>query len=259
MLATLNGQPQQFRMTMQGGPSIEMRCSDFLHTRQEENQLLDNIGLPRDGRVLDWGCGVGRHLSRVRQSRPFAHCCGIDICDLMLDHCRRTIAAPAAFGRSLEEINHHQFDLILLVGNGLGVLGREEDAVVRLRTLVGSLTAAGRVVIETGNPFGRGYSAPDFAIDYGEYHDGPFPWGYADRDWISRTLRELGLGVMIQPSQARGGMFFFAVGQRGEQDGVANGSQPVRDRVPGRGVRGFQEVMDSGLAGLPVRLPRRAG
>jgi hypothetical protein len=31
------------------------------------------------------------------------------------------------------------------------------------------------------------------------------------------------------------------------------------DRVPGRGVRGTQEVMDSGLAGLPIRLSRRTG
>jgi hypothetical protein len=32
-----------------------------------------------------------------------------------------------------------------------------------------------------------------------------------------------------------------------------------RDRVPGRGVRGTQEVMDSGMVGMPVRLSRRTG
>ena len=31
------------------------------------------------------------------------------------------------------------------------------------------------------------------------------------------------------------------------------------DRVPGRGVRGHQEVMDSGMAGMPVRVSRRTG
>jgi small multidrug resistance family-3 protein len=34
---------------------------------------------------------------------------------------------------------------------------------------------------------------------------------------------------------------------------------PRSDRVPGRGVRGNQEVTDSGMAGLPVRLSRRTG
>ncbi len=33
----------------------------------------------------------------------------------------------------------------------------------------------------------------------------------------------------------------------------------LEDRVPGRGVRGNQEVMDSGMVGLPVRLSRRTG
>jgi hypothetical protein len=37
MLATINGQPQRFRMATQGGV-IEMRCDDFLNTRQEENE-----------------------------------------------------------------------------------------------------------------------------------------------------------------------------------------------------------------------------
>lgn len=32
-----------------------------------------------------------------------------------------------------------------------------------------------------------------------------------------------------------------------------------KDRVPRRGVRGNQEVMDSGVAGLPIRLSRRTG
>ncbi len=220
MLATINGPPQQFIMTMQGGFSIKMRCTDFLHTRQDENQLLDRIELPRDGMVLDYGCGVGRHLRHLRQRNPSVHCCGIDICDLMLDYCRRTIGAPATFVQTLEELGHRQFDLILLLGNGLGVLGREEDARAGLRRLVGSLvgspTRPGWIVIETGNPFGSGYFASNFTIDYGQYHDGPFPWGYADRDWISRSLQDLGLGVQIHPSQAPGGVFFFAVGQKDE-------------------------------------------
>ena len=32
-----------------------------------------------------------------------------------------------------------------------------------------------------------------------------------------------------------------------------------KDRVPGRGVRVAQEVMDSGMAGMPVRWSRRTG
>lgn len=217
MLATINGQPQRFRMTMQNGPSIDMDCRAFLTTRPEEDQLLDGIELPHDGRVLDWGCGVGRHLSRVRQAHPGVACCGIEVCDLLLEHCRRTVAAPSEFVGCFEDIPHRRFDLVMLMGNGLGVLGREQEAVTRLRALVQSLTGSGRIVIETGNPFGRGYCAPDFTIDFGGHSDGPFPWGYSDRAWITETLQELGCTVNIRPSNAPGGMFFFAVGTKGEQ------------------------------------------
>ena len=223
MVATVNGQPQRFRMTMQGGPSIEMSCRDFLQTREEENRLLDGIALPANGVVLDWGCGVGRHLLRLRQRHPSVHCCGIDVCDLMLDHCRQTIAAPATFARGLDELTHREFDLVLLVGNGLGVLGSERDAVAGLRRLVGSLRPDGRIVIETGNPFGRGYTALRFTIDYEGYHDGPFTWGYSDRVWLLQTLENLGCTVSFKTSHAPGGVFFFAIAQRYNPAAAADG------------------------------------
>ncbi|MBM3758532.1 MAG: class I SAM-dependent methyltransferase [Acidobacteria bacterium] len=216
MLATINGQPQRFRMTMQNGDAIDMDCREFLTTRPEENQLLDGIALPETGAALDIGCGVGRHLARIRQMRPTVHCWGVEICDLMLRHCRETIAAPATFVRTLADLPPDRtFDLIMLMGNGLGVLGSEEEAVAHIRRLVASLNPAGRIVIEAGNLFGRqGYSSFDFTIDYGGQRDGPFPWGFADSDWVTRTLQNLGCNVQIQPSRAPGGMWFFAVGIR---------------------------------------------
>lgn len=228
MLATINGHPQSFRMTMlKNGQSIDMDCYDFLHTREEENQLLDGIWLPDEGRVLDWGCGVGRHLMRIRQRYPSVHCCGIDICDLMLEHCRLTIAPPTTFAQTLGELAYQQFDLIMLMGNGLGVLGREQDAAASLRILVQSLSSNGRIVIETGNPYSVGYFSEQFVIDYQKYRDGPFIWGFSDHNWISQKLQEFDCIVDIQRSMAPRDKCFFAIGQRGKQDGVVNESHPI--------------------------------
>jgi hypothetical protein len=89
MLDTINGQPQRFRMNMLNGPSLEMSCDDFLHCRQEEQQLLGGIDTPLDGRVLDYGCGAGRYLSHIRQNHSRVQCIGIEICDLLREHCAR--------------------------------------------------------------------------------------------------------------------------------------------------------------------------
>ncbi len=214
MLDTIHGKPRHFRMNMLGGPSIDMSCRDFLETREEENQLLDGIRLAPDGAVLDLGCGVGRHLLQVRKNYPSVHCCGVDVCDLLLDHCRRTIDPPATFVQTLEALPPLRFDLILLMGNGLGVLGSEPDAVVGVQKLVRLLGPDGRIVIETANPFGTGYVAPTFTIDYGNHRDGPFVWGYSDRKWISSLLQKEGCTVEILPGTAFGGMMFFAIGKK---------------------------------------------
>ena len=219
MLASINGNPQRFRMTMGGGQPLPVRCSDFLNTRAEENQLLDRLELPENAKVLDWGCGLGRHLLQVRQGRPSVHCYGIEICDGMLGYLQKRIAPPATFVESFEELDGLKFDLIMLMGNGLGVLGSEQDATQKLASLVGSLRQGGRILIETSNPFGAGYYSNQFEIDYEHHHDGPFVWGGSDKEWIRRILGELGCTVRIEPSKGPGGCF-FAIGTKDNQHGT---------------------------------------
>ncbi len=211
MLDSINNPPpRSFRMNMLGGPSMEMSCDQFLDLRQEERRLLDSIELSASARVLDYGCGAGRHLRYLRDRQTTIECCGIDVCELLLDHCRRTIPQPAAFFRSWGDITRPSFDLILLMGNGLGVLGNEQNALAMLKLFVASLRPAGRVIIETGNPFGSGYRAAEFTIDYHGLRDGPFAWGYADREWLFDACRPVGCRVDFARSSALGGIFFLA-------------------------------------------------
>ena len=222
MLDSLAGQPRTFSMETRGYPALEMTCSDFMYLRQDEKQLLDSIALPQSADVLDFGCGIGRHLSHIRLKSAAVHCIGIDICDLMLDHCRQTFAAPATFANSLAELPGLQCDLIMLMGNGLGVLGDEPHAMASLDQLVRALRPGGRMVIEAGNPFGQGYSSRAFTIDYQEHHEGPFVWGYADRAWLADTMTRLGCAVTLSKSHAPGGVCFFAVAEKTQADPTIN-------------------------------------
>jgi SAM-dependent methyltransferase len=213
MLDTINGFPQQFMMIMDGGPPLRMKCEDFLSLRQDEKDLLNQFTLSDTSNVLDYGCGVGRHLSYIREMYPQVHCFGIELCDLLRDYCNNSIANPSIFVQSLDELNGKEFDLIMLMGNGLGVLGDENNAEDALGVLVQSLSSKGCILIETGNPFGAGYLSTQLSIKYDDMEDDPFTWGCADSDWISQKLRNYGCAVEIWPSQAPGGMFFFAIGR----------------------------------------------
>lgn len=212
MIDSIDGQIQSFTMTKKNGPSMVMSCRDFLNLRPDEVELLDSLNIPSDGKVLDWGCGVGRHLSHLRGRNQFVHCFGVDICNLMLDRCRETIADPATFSTNLVNDDDKRFDLILLMGNGLGVLGGEQDAINGLTHFVQLLNPGGRIVIETGNPFGPGYFADDFTISYGDRND-TFTWGYADKPWLESVMNNFGCHVEFRPSNALGNFFFFAIAQ----------------------------------------------
>lgn len=213
MLETVNGNPQQFIMSTMNGFSIPMDCKAFITPRQEEKELLDSLTLASHSLVLDWGCGIGRHLNYLRQNNPSIHCFGIDVCDLMLAYCRNIIVEPATFTNNINELSDKQFDLILLMGNNLGVFGNEQQARTGLQKLIELLHPEGQILIETGNPYGQGYYSEEYAIHYQGQVDGPFTWGYADENWITQQLNDLGCKVSIYPSYAPGNFCFFAIGK----------------------------------------------
>lgn len=102
-----------------------------------------------------------------------------------------------------------RFDLVLLMGNGLGIFGDEQSTLTGLRQIHGLLNPGGVLVMETGNPFARGdFLVSRFTISYRNQIDGPFPWGYASRWWLERNLAVTGYQLdQVVRSSAPGGFF----------------------------------------------------
>lgn len=211
-----SGQRKQFTMEERGGHSLRMNCSDFLGLRDEEREILRDLQLPDAAHILDYGCGAGRYLQHISENlNPNASLVGIEPCDLLREHCRGCLGPEATLVSSYAELANQDSDLILLVGNGLGVLGREESAREGLASLVSRLRPGGRLLVESGNPFGAGYAAREFRIRYGNQTDDWFWWGFSDEAWLRHTLSELGCSVRrIIQSAAPGGCFFFILAQR---------------------------------------------
>lgn len=214
MIDAIDEEANTFEMSMVGGVFQKMECRHHLHLRPEEHALFEALKLPEHAHVLDIGCGTGRHLQKIRELAPTAHCYGVEICDLLREYCTQRISDPATFVSSMEEVAVNGFDLILMMGNGLGVLGNEEQVLASLTRLVNQLNPDGSLIIEAGNPFGAGFSAREFVIQYRAECDGPFVWGYADRPWLIEKLHDLELPVEMKPSNALGGNVFFAIGRK---------------------------------------------
>ena len=204
-----------FEMRPPNGQALHMRTQDFLACRREEVALLGELTKPfsasRQPAVLDVGCGAGRHLKVIREHAPHALCVGVERCPGLRDYCAATVGTPNGFFASLDALPEQAFDLILLVGNGLGIFGDAEPARAGVRQLLGRLRPSGKLVLETGHVRDSGYSVDEFTVCYQDQADAPYRWGRAGPGWIEALAADNGYHVMFRPSQAPGGGFFFAI------------------------------------------------
>lgn len=104
------------------------------------------------GRVLDIGCGAGRH-SLYLQERGF-EVYGIDSSALVINVCRKRGLKNARLmpvNRLSRE--YGLFDTVLMLGNNLGLLENRKRAKIHLRRLHGITTERGRIIGESRDPY----------------------------------------------------------------------------------------------------------
>jgi SAM-dependent methyltransferase len=104
------------------------------------------------GRVLDVGCGAGRHALHL-QSKGLP-VLGIDASPAAIRVCRkRGLAKARAVSIERFRAKPGQFDTVLMMGNNLGLLGNPHSARRLLRKLFDITSDEGRIVAETMDPY----------------------------------------------------------------------------------------------------------
>ncbi|MEN6497477.1 MAG: methyltransferase domain-containing protein [Thermoguttaceae bacterium] len=198
-----------------GWIKLSFPCRDFVEVRPEERELLGDLLRDRETpRVLDIGCGIGRHLSYLKLAKPSAELTGVEHNEVLSDHCRRTIPS-GRFLRTLDDVPAgEKFDLILLMGNGLGIFGTKPGTRQALGRLFELLAEGGVLLVEAGNRYSRGFKAMRLVIEYEGESDGPFWWGYASMRWLQRELEPIGYRVRAMRPSNIGAEFFFCVAER---------------------------------------------
>ncbi len=205
-----------FRMLEVGetGHTVLCRYSDFLSVRPDEALLmkkaLSGFQAPR---VLDIGCGVGRHLKFVREIKPTAVLTGVEIATLLRNECAKELPDAKFFSRFEEVPSEKAYDLILLMGNGLGVFGTEDITRQGLRRICRLLSDDGWLMLESGNSFG--FTTRLHQIEYKGKVGPEFAWGYASESWVQGEMKNAGFLVPSISPIDRGGPFFLCCARKG--------------------------------------------
>ncbi len=105
------------------------------------------------GRVLDIGCGAGRH-SLYLQQKGF-DVTGIDISPGAVKVCKlkglkKVFVRPVSH---VDKFKPNSFDTVLMLGNNFGLFGSEKGAKLRLKKLSRISSPGARIIAGTRNPY----------------------------------------------------------------------------------------------------------
>ncbi len=130
-----------------------------LYAERQVDLLEQVLELGSESRVLDVGCGGGRHAILL-QERGY-RVTGVDLCDALLDLARqrwderhRGQPGPVFVAGDMRSLPvEGDFDAAVLMDVALGVFSDEADNLMALAEVADRLRPGGRLVLELYNPF----------------------------------------------------------------------------------------------------------
>ena len=152
----------------QGNPTAEFieRDDNYLDTGSEAGLYfsefeqwspLEQQAVKRAaGRILDIGCGAGRHSLYLEQKgfdvTAIDNSVGaIEVCKLR--GLKNAIVKPVA---DVDEFESDSFDTILMMGNNFGLFGDAENAKLILKKLSRITSKKAQIIAQTLNPYNTG-------------------------------------------------------------------------------------------------------
>lgn len=154
--------------------SAYLRYSFTKGTRQEVEFLVDALGLQPGMRVLDVGCGPGRHALALAERGIEVH--GIDISQTFVDLANAAGNPLATFARlDARELRFDaEFDVVICLCQGaFGLMTANGDDVVVLSGMARALRRGGRLALSAFSGYFavKYHDAAEFDADSGVSHE----------------------------------------------------------------------------------------
>lgn len=128
------------------GPAQYFREYDDWPARQRA--ALEHVS----GRVLDVGCGAGRHVLHLQDGGHDV--VGVDRSPLAIEVCRdRGVAETRELDIAAIDELEGTFDTVLMFGNNFGLVGTRETAAARLDALASITTPTATLLAESRDPY----------------------------------------------------------------------------------------------------------
>ena len=158
-------------------------------TTQEVEFLVDLLDLEPGGRVLDVGCGPGRHVLALARRGHLA--LGVDIAPAAVRLARRR-GAPVIEASVFARIpGTGTWGSALLLDGTIGIGGAPGALLGRLRQL---LRPGGEVLVELA-PAGVGETREQIRLEVGAHHSRSFAWAYVGAGAIDAVALAAGFSV----------------------------------------------------------------
>lgn len=199
-----------FRLSLMRDQGINCPCQDFIHLHHWEEELLrSSLQESEQPRVLDIGCGIGRHSRFIHTLSPEAAITVVEKDRELRTHVLNAIPNAVGYEQITDIPADARFDIALLLGNGLGICGTENATRELLQRLHAMLSKGGCALIESGNFAAGEFYTAYHKIVYKGLIDEPFPWGYATQPWLERELAAAGFSIVSSTPSHQNGLFFI--------------------------------------------------
>ena len=194
----------------------EMPVPHLFRTAMQMNAMERRALSLCRGRVLDVGAGAGCHALILQEKRDIS-VSAIDVSPLSVETMRRRGVLDCQLVDFFDESFVGCFDVVLMLMNGIGIVGRIAE-LPRFFKRLDSLLAPGGFLLtdstdlryvfedEEGNfdvnEFEHYYGEVDYTMHYGKVHGESFPWLYVDFDTLCAVAEEAGFCVtMVQQGE----------------------------------------------------------